>query len=250
MISMEYLNAVARAGHSEWRRYSLGEEIVHRRASRCSISQDALRILEREFRVEVAETREAVEEAQRIRYEVYCIERQYEDSDTGLETDEYDHRSHHVILRHRRTGQAVGTVRLVSSRADADGHDLPIEQFCASRLLDHLPRRTTAEISRFAVSKRLRGITGTAGALIRIGLMRGIMQVSHAYGLTHWCAIMERSLLRLLGSTGVHFHPIGPLVEHRGLRQPAYAGIGGILARAYREEPDVWDFATLRGRLV
>jgi len=215
-----------------------------------STLEEELSILENEFSVEVADTRETLEEAYRVRYEAYCVERQYESSDTGLEVDEFDHRSYHVILRHRPTAQAVGTVRLVPSRAETGGHDLPIGRFCAPGLLDHLPRRTTAEISRFTVSKRLRGTAGHSTLLTRIGLMRGIMQVSHAYGLTHWCAVMERPLLRLLGRTGIHFHPMGPVVEHRGLRQPAYGSIGRILARAYREDPAVWDFATLGGRLA
>jgi len=248
---MEYLNTLTHTAQTgRYPHRSSKDVLQYRSASRFSIAQEALNILEREFRVEVAETQEAVEEAHRLRYQVYCLERHYEKSDTGLEIDEFDHRSHHVILRHRATGQAMGTVRLVSSRADADGHDLPIERLCAPRLLEHLPRQTTAEISRFAVSKRLRGTAGASASLIRIGLMQGIMQVSHAHGLTHWCAIMERSLLRLLGSSGIHFHPMGPPVEHRGLRQPAYAGIDRILARARREEPAVWDFATRGGRLV
>src|SRR3954454_1724840 len=39
-------------------------------------------------------------------------------------------------------------------------------------------------------------------------------------GLTHWCALMEPSLVRLLYATGVHFAPLGPMVDAYGRRQP------------------------------
>jgi N-acyl amino acid synthase of PEP-CTERM/exosortase system len=58
---------------------------------------------------------------------------------------------------------------------------------------------------------------------------------------------MERTLLRLLRSSGIHFEAVGPMVEYHGLRQPAVADLGALLARMEREQPTVWDFITGSG---
>ena len=211
--------------------------------------EETLDVLHDQFSVEMADTPEAVEEAHRLRYQVYCLERGYESSDTGLEIDEFDARSRHVVLRHRPTGRAVGTVRLVLFGPDAGEYALPIQQFCAPEILDRFPLHATAEISRFAVSKELRGVAGVSATPIHVGLMRGIIEVSQELGLTHWCAVMERSLLRLLRATAIHFHPIGPPVAHHGLRQPAYGTIGQIVSRVRREKPAIWNFVNRDGLL-
>ena len=84
---------------------------------------------------------------------------------------------------------------------------------------------------------------------LRLGLLQGVMRVSFELGLTHWCAAMELSLLRLLRGVSIHFEPIGPLVEYHGLRQPSIGVIDDILSRGKRERPELWDFVTDFGRL-
>lgn len=73
--------------------------------------------------------------------------------------------------------------------------------------------------------------------------MRGVMRLSNELGLTHWCAIMEKGLLRLLERFGIHFVATGPMVEYHGMRQPCVARIDGVLARAKRECPAFYEFA-------
>jgi N-acyl amino acid synthase of PEP-CTERM/exosortase system len=84
---------------------------------------------------------------------------------------------------------------------------------------------------------------------MRLGLVQGLVRLSDQAGVTHWFAVMERTLLRLLQSTAIHFHPVGPLVEHHGVRQPAYTHLGAMLSRMRLEQPQVWDFITEGGRL-
>ena len=69
-------------------------------------------------------------------------------------------------------------------------------------------------------------------------------------GLTHWAAVMEPKLLRMLAAIGLHFTPVGPPVSHHGLRQPAYACIADTLERMRRERPDHWMVATDAGSLI
>ena len=104
------------------------------------------------------------------------------------------------------------------------GHDsFPMQQACERFVLASLPAVATGEISRFALTRERTGVSPAAAALMRLCLMRGIVQVSGEAMLTHWCAIMESSLLRLLRATAIHFQAVGQPVEYHGIRQPAMA---------------------------
>jgi len=124
-----------------------------------------------------------------------------------------------------------------------------MQQVCDPALLSSLPMHRTGEISRFALSKDRRDGAGHAGVFMRLGLMQGIVHVSQEAGLTHWCAIMERSLIRLLQSTAIYFAPIGPAVEYHGIRQPAVARISATLERIRREAAPVFNYVTADGAL-
>jgi N-acyl amino acid synthase of PEP-CTERM/exosortase system len=85
--------------------------------------------------------------------------------------------------------------------------------------------------------------------MVRLGLMQGVVHVSEQLGLTHWCAIMEPFLLRLLQMNAIYFSPLGPLVEYHGMRQPCSANIQSGLDRLQRDQWDVWNHVTLHGKL-
>ena len=104
-----------------------------------------------------------------------------------------------------------------------------MQAVCAAERFTVLPFLDTAEISRFALSKERRGLSTAATSLSRLALVRGLVQLSQLEGVTHWCAVMERTLLRLLRASGIHFDYMGPLVEYHGLRQPAFCDLGAML---------------------
>ncbi len=201
-----------------------------------------------DYVTEIADTPDRLAEAFRLRHQVYCIERGYETSQNGMETDGFDGNARHVVLRRRADREVVGTVRVVLP-SRRPGFGLPLQQVCDPSVMAQLPLATMGEISRFALSKERRAGTGEAGVFMRLGLMQGILQVSQEAGLTHWCAIMERSLLRLLQATAIHFQPMGPLVEFHGIRQPAIGRIDTILDRIWREATPVFDYVTADGAL-
>ncbi|MBV9750726.1 MAG: PEP-CTERM/exosortase system-associated acyltransferase [Acetobacteraceae bacterium] len=194
-----------------------------------------------EFAVSIADTAELRQEAFRLRHQVYCIERGFEASLSDIETDAFDDQSCHVLLRHRAGGDVLGTVRIVLSRRARAPAQFPLQTVCAPGLLDKLPLAATGEISRFAISKDRRVTAGSTSALMRLGLIQGLVTASGRLRLTHWCAVMERSLLRLLQTTGIHFEPIGPLIEYHGIRQPAWCRLDAMLARMRREQPLIWE---------
>jgi hypothetical protein len=144
----------------------------------------------------------------------------------------------------------MGTVRLVLPKSPAGGDDFPIQHVCDLTLLSGLPKATIGEVSRFALPKD-RGICISADvrSLLRLALIQGAVWLSAEAGHTHWLAVMEPTLLRLLRATGLHFVPVGPPVVYHGLRQPAVAELVPTLARLAREQPIVWDFVTQGGTL-
>ena len=67
-----------------------------------------------------ADTPSLLDQAFRLRFQVYCVERGFEnpaDHPDGRERDRDDDRSLHSLLIDRATGSAVGTVRLILPRA-------------------------------------------------------------------------------------------------------------------------------------
>jgi N-acyl amino acid synthase of PEP-CTERM/exosortase system len=211
-----------------------------------------LRMLEAaasEFYVATANTPELLREAYRLRHQVYCVERGYEASDTGLEIDAFDDHAPHVVVCRRTDDEVIGTVRLVLPQQHKSDFGLPIHALCTDELGMRVPLGSSGEVSRFAVSKERRGMSSEATGLLRLALVQGLVKMSAEHGVTHWCAMMERSLLRLLRSSSIDFEPVGPMVEHHGMRQPSVCAVSSVLQKMRLEQPEIWDFVTLGGSL-
>jgi N-acyl-L-homoserine lactone synthetase len=212
-----------------------------------SILESTVLALSEEAVVELATTPALLLEAYQLRYQVYCVERAFEAGEGGIERDKYDDFARHAVLRLRQTGQVVGTVRLVLPKTSGEGDDYPIQHVCEPGLLRGLPLATCGEVSRFALAKQIRSSSPSSSSMLRLALIQGAVRLSAEAGHTHWLAVMEPTLLRLLRATGLHFTPLGPLVSYHGLRQPAVAELVPTLARLGVEQPVVWDFVTRGG---
>jgi N-acyl-L-homoserine lactone synthetase len=205
------------------------------------------------FAIQTAATPELLGAALALRHQAYCVENPgFEDPEAhgdGRETDEFDCRSRHALLRRRDDGCAIGTVRIVLPKS-IDDPDLPVQRISSHPAFKdraRLPPRSSGEISRFTLPKRTARTPGQV--LPRLGLFRGVVLLSAEAGLTHWSAMMEPALLRLLAAGGIRFEPIGPLVRHHGLRQPCLASIRAVLLGIRAEQPEVYDVITDGGRL-
>lgn len=207
--------------------------------------ETAIAILRNDFVVEVATSPETVIDALRLRHVVYCQERSFEPGLDGIETDQFDRAAHHVLLRCRATREVVGTVRLVTPMRD----ELPMERLARFPKLRQCPRNQIAEVSRFALSKSWRVANGWPCNLLRLALIRGIVEVSGKMELNYWCALVEPKLLRLLHTSAIYFRPAGDMVEHRGWRQPSFIALSEMFNHMRREKPAVWDFVTDQGAL-
>jgi N-acyl amino acid synthase of PEP-CTERM/exosortase system len=226
------------------------------------------------FRIVEADTQALREASYRLRYEVYCVENTFlvaADYANGLETDEYDGRSLHALLQHVPSGNFVGTVRMIMPVTAGDRLAIPFADLCrepgvhAGRILPHA---STAEVSRFAISKtcRRRAEDGLypnqyatpeqeAGARrlahgLSLGLMVAVTQLGLSHGITHVCAVMDPLLVRLLNRLGVELIPIGPVVEYHGPRQPCYGNGAEMLAQLRVAKPEYWELVTSGRRFM
>jgi len=220
-----------------------------------------------------------------LRYQVYVLETGFEREDDCIcdevagigrvcrEEDEFDARSDHFLVRHRRTGVYAATARLILPDPLDCRTPYPIETHCAldQPVTDPATRAQLGEISRFAVSKVFKRRIGEAGTVagvadnveiyfedderrvlphISLGLFAAVIHMSHDHGISHCYAVMEPALLRLLARFGVIFNRIGPDVDYHGYRVPCLGTMKEALPNIRKVCPPVWDLITNRGEWV
>ena len=224
------------------------------------------------FDVQDVDTPALITVSQQLRFQVYCVENAYEKqtgNPWGIELDQYDAHAGLAVMFHKATKLAAGTVRMVLPLADDPDNSFALQAICNDPIIrddKRFPIATTGEISRFCVPKDFRRRVADRYLThfpnnaecdedewrrvipnMTLGLIEWLVKYSVDEGLTHWCAVMEPRLLRLLTRLGIHFEPIGGLVEFHGLRQPCIIELATLLRRVEKERPDVWNVITARG---
>jgi N-acyl amino acid synthase of PEP-CTERM/exosortase system len=227
------------------------------------------------FETVTADKPDLLSVALQIRYQVYCLENPFEkptDHDDKFERDQFDSHSVHSLLLHRPTGDALGTVRLVLPLTAAPEESFAIQKLCCARGVKDsglFPLKSTAEVSRFSLSREIRRTTAMknlcgrgstlsdtqnvlrcSSPLMRLGLIQSLARMSIQNGITHWCAVMEPTLLRMLAAVAIRFEPIGSLVDFHGLRQPCFCNVAEVLECVKRERPAFWQVLTVNGTLT
>jgi N-acyl amino acid synthase of PEP-CTERM/exosortase system len=236
-------------------------------AGRAGRQETLLDRFNRDFACVLADQPDLLRQAYETRYQVYCVENAFEDPEEhglGQEVDAFDAFSVHSLLTFRPTGESLGTVRLVLPDAHTPS------SYAMQRLVEFsgnkvpVPLAATAEVSRFSISKRSRKVKGAidivsgggrpalrqAEPLMSLGLIQGLVRMSRANAVTHWCAVMETKLIRMLDAMGIHFTPAGPMLDYHGLRQACYCELEAVLASVKRERPSFWDIITDGGALA
>jgi N-acyl-L-homoserine lactone synthetase len=164
---------------------------------------------------------------QRLRYDVYCVERRFippAECPEALERDVYDARSTHFGARDT-AGSLVATVRLV--RHSPLG--FPLEQHAQSLSPEfhRLQRASTAEISRLIVAKSHRRNT-LRDPLLLLGLLRSAYEESVRLDISWVLAAMEDGLCRLLRRLGFPWSPIGEPTDYFGKVVPYLAPVEAL----------------------
>jgi N-acyl amino acid synthase of PEP-CTERM/exosortase system len=207
-------------------------------------------LYDRDFIVVPADTPDLMDAAHALRYQVYCVEHQFEDpaqQQGKRERDAYDAHSVHAVLIARSSGDVVGCVRLILP--DGATPSLPLWNLLGDperSRLDSFGRHRTAEISRYAIAKAYRRREGesqypdvgepVANELRRLvphmslGLLRGVGRLAARNGMETVCAAMAPSLMRLLERFGLVFERLGSPVDCHGTRQPCVGECEQLLA--------------------
>ena len=165
-----------------------------------------------------------------LRYEVYCLERNFIDPGRfpdKREVDEYDPASVHFAATDEG-GRMVGTQRLV--RDSPLGFPIEAHVPTPVPLLKEIDRNKMAEISRLIVARTDRGFDRDDALRrhhrILLPLFRNMYRKSVALELEYWLAAMEPGLHRLLEVLmGLSFRPAAESIDYYGFVVPYVAEI-------------------------
>lgn len=223
------------------------------------------------FEIGLAQTPSMLEQAYRLRFDVYCREFHYEkevDCPGGLERDEYDRYSRHFMVFHRASGASAGCVRMIEPVAEDPDFRLPMEKHCGDTL-NHpvydprrMPRTGIAEISRLAVHTTFRRRRGESespmGALLHEGspseqerrtfplislaLFAGAVAMMTLNRREHLFVMMEPRLARRLHGVGFPFAPVGDVVDYHGLRAAYHVTVDDIVNGIRGEMREIYRF--------
>lgn len=144
----------------------------------------------------------------RLRHHVYASEKGWlGESEDGLEIDKWDpHSEHYVALD--EGGAVVGTARMVFDSK----RGFPYEEATHQSLPEEIDRQATYEVSRLAVLPEARGDRSA----VLVGLTRAIWRSGERCHMQHWCAVIDKPVLRLLKMLGFVFTHELSGVEHVG----------------------------------
>ncbi len=227
------------------------------------------------FEIVIADTPGLLEVVFRMRYQKLCIDMNvpgYEASlyPDGQEKDNYDDHSSHVLIRYRQTGEFIGTTRLIMFDKKNPKKLFPVEQYTKINFdlfnADNFSRQHTGEISRFLIIKRFerrkaerrnfktrKPAADTAKTDRRtiknltLVLAAGIVRLSAKYNIYSWLTIMDPALNRLLSYYSLGLNPIGPAIQHYGLRRPYYGELTRIFDKMKQDNRDAWEVVTEHG---
>lgn len=216
-----------------------------------------------EFTFMKVDSPDLLNEVFRIRYQVYCKECNFikdEDYPEGIEKDNYDAHSLHFLAKD--SNGLIGAARLILDCPLG----FPLEEHCNGHLTidkNSLPRKRIAEISRLVISRGYRrrredGLYYTTDCLqtaditpiesmrrirpMTFGIYREIYQESKRRGITHWYALMEKTLWLLLRLHGFNFQAIGEEIDFYGSVQPYLADISKIERECYEKHPQSFQY--------
>jgi N-acyl amino acid synthase of PEP-CTERM/exosortase system len=195
---------------------------------------NAHRSFDETFEVILADTEVSRVIHRKIRYQVYCLEQQFENPaffPFGEEHDRWDTHAAQFIVRQRYSRSWVAAMRLVLPHAA----NFPLETLrCLTPgHADHVSRRALAEISRVCVirspdphevnahlDQNFGHVAGDHESQFFLGLIRAVFIYSLQRGIDHCYLLVTQALVRLLNRFGIVLHKVGIPIDHRGLRIP------------------------------
>jgi len=215
------------------------------------------------------DTPQLLQEAYKLRFQVYCKECNFireADYPQGYETDEFDRHSVHFGAFERlpdgKEGRLIGSSRLILPTCKK----FPIEQHCPDLAIDRnvVRREKCAEVSRLTISKLYRRrahdglyyepriedtqVEDKGQYFMRrvrpmaFGLYRAMYQECKRVDIRHWLALMEKTLWLLLKIHGFVFKPVGHEVDFYGMVTPYIVTIADLEKNVIQKFPQFVPF--------
>lgn len=191
------------------------------------------------FSCYVVHSEEEKKELYRLRYEVYCLEYKYLDArlyPTGMESDEYDKVSEHLVIRDKE-GEIAATVRVIKNSK----LNFPINRHF--RLDIETPKGPTdnvVEISRLIVAKKYRK------KHLIIFLLKGLWLIAIQEKVTHAFCVIDERLYPLLRQLCVPITIVGQKQLYQGVTFPCLIVITEWIEQV-RQGRTLQSFFTYRG---
>lgn len=162
-----------------------------------------------------------------LRYQIYCIEKGYEEArkfPDEMEKDEYEDQSVHFLIRHRADNQWVGTFRLIIDKL----HNLPIHHH-AQITHNHRPHpeKTVVEFSRLAIIRPFQkiirkpaGDTDDPDMCLVFNAISAGIEYSRQCEAQKIYFLCRPSLAKVIRKMGINCPQIGDKTLFRGQRFP------------------------------
>ena len=162
-----------------------------------------------------------------LRYQIYCIEKGFEEAKQfpdELEKDEYDDRAVHFLIKHKADQQWVGTFRLIIDKF----HDLPISQHAQIDPFHRVEaQKTVVEFSRLGIlrpfqkhSQKIANDSDDPDLCIVFNAISAGIEYSRKCGTHKIYFLCRPSLSRIIGKMGIRCPQIGDKTLYRGIRYP------------------------------
>jgi N-acyl amino acid synthase of PEP-CTERM/exosortase system len=227
------------------------------------------------FEMVPAISEELKNEVYKLRYQVYCVETGFENSECypdALEYDDYDLHSVHYLIRHRKSGDYAATTRLILPDANNPEKLFQLELNCRidnTAILQTVNRKHLAEVSRFCVSKAFKRRKNEAHTLaginssnldyftpnerrifphLTLALMACIIKASYENDIHYLYVTTELSWVRFVASLGIYLIKIGPVADYHGERYPWVIKVTDLLDSVSEKNVEAWNMLTDNGR--
>jgi N-acyl amino acid synthase of PEP-CTERM/exosortase system len=230
----------------------------------------------RYFEMVPATSEELKKEVYKLRYQVYCIENEFENRELypdKLEFDEFDQNSIHYLIRHLNSNDYAATVRLILPDVNNPEKLFPLEQHCHIdnvAVMQPIIREQLGEISRFCVSKAFKKRKNEKNTLatidyhrqdyftpnerrtfphLSLALMACVIKASYENDIRYLYVVTEPSWIRCISAMGINLIQIGPQVDYHGERLPNVLKITDMLDGVAEKNLDIWNLLTNQGSI-
>lgn len=229
-------------------------------------------IFNKMFDVVHADTPELIEQAHRMRYQVFCEEHEgYEDRAThpdGMEKDKYDSHSLQALLVYKPRNIVMGTIRVITANPDDWRNSFPLQNLIsAPQLHTEAFVKNACELSRFCISREVRKtikaeiqqfssrknndptnpfnfferpLLNIALAISPMGLIRGAFELALKKGILNVFGVMEPFHIARLEMAGLLYTKLSEEIEYHGKRLPFICNIMEYFDHAISFNHNCW----------